>query len=325
MNSFQQIRTCAIVALLFAAGSAMAQYPSKPITIIVPNAAGSAADSIMRTVAEPLSAALRQPVIIENRAGANTDVGVQQGTKAAADGYTLFQGSTAMVANAAGLMPRVNYDPVKGMTPVSMLGSGSYALVLKPDQPWKSLREVIDFAKANPGKLNYATGNLGGIMYMEMVKRATGIEVVHVPYKAGPPALVDVMGGQVHMMFTDVGSAAAQVKAGKLRALISTSTPGRNPLLPDVPTLEETGLGGISDMPGWLAVYGPAGMPKDIASQLSRALASVLKRPDVHEKVLTSYGFVLAGSTPERLGTFTAEQYQRYTRLLKEFNIQPLR
>jgi len=317
-------RAFTFLALLVAAGAALAQYPSKPITFIVPNGPGSAADVIMRSVAEPLSAALRQTVIIENRAGANTDVGVQQGTKAAPDGYVLFQGSTAMVANAAGLLPRVSYDPVKGMTPVSMLGAGSYALVVKASQPWKSLRELVDHAKANPGKLSYATGNLGGILYMELLKKAAGIDVIHVPYKATPPALVDVMSGEVHMMFTDVGLAAAQVRGGKVRALATTSSSGRSPILPEVPTLDEAGLPGIVDMPGWLAIYGPPGMPKEIASHLSRAITAVLKRPEVYEKVLANYGFVLEGSSPDQLGTYTAEQYQRYVRLLKEFNIQPL-
>ena len=297
------------------------QYPSRPVRIVAPFGPGSASDTLLRIVADPLGAALGQPVVIDNRPGALTALATDYVAKSAADGYTVLAATTSIIANPAGILRSVSYDPFRDFTPITKLGSISYVLVVAADQPWKTWNELLSHVRANPGKLNYASGNLGGQLYGGMLQKAAGLDMVHVPYKSTPPALFDLIGGQVQMMFADVTTATGQIKAGKARALLATAAQ-RTALFPDVPTIAESGIRGIADMPGWWALYGPAGMPKEAVDRLNRELNLILQRPDVRARLLT-LGIEATPSTPQALDAFTREQYQTYVRLIKEFHIQP--
>lgn len=307
--------------LCVAAFASFAQYPSRPVRVVAPFGPGSASDTLLRTLAEPLGAALGQPVVIDNRPGAATLLATEHVLKSPPDGYTVLAATNSIVANPAGVLRSVSYDPFRDLTPITRLAGTSYVLVVAADQPWKTVGELLNHVRANPGKINYASGNLGGLLYGGMLRKASGLDMVHVPYKSTPPALLDLLAGHVQLMFTDLVTAVGQVKAGKVRALLATSTQ-RTALFPDVPTLAEAGIRGIADMPAWWALYGPAGMPKEAVERLNREFNLVLQRPEVRAKLLT-LGIEAVGSTPEALASFTREQSQIYVRLVKEFNIQP--
>ncbi len=314
------LRSVFVATLLCAtAFASFAQYPSRPIRLVAPFGPGSASDTLLRIVAEPLSLALGQPVLVENRPGALTALATEFVAKAPADGYTVLAATNSIVANPAGVLRSVNYDPFKDFVPITKLAGTTYLLVVAADQPWKTWNELLAHVRANPGKLNYASGNLGGQLYGNMLKKAAGLDMVQVPYKSTPPALIDLIGGQVQMMFTDVTTATGQIKGGKVRALLATH---RSALFPNVPTLAESGLKGIADMPAWWALYGPAGMPKEAVERLNRELNTVLQRPDIRAKLL-ALGLEPSPTTPEALAAFTREQSQAYVRLIKEFHIQP--
>jgi tripartite-type tricarboxylate transporter receptor subunit TctC len=301
--------------------AAHAQYPNKPVRLVVPFGPGSATDTFVRIVAEPLGTALGQSVVIDNNPGAMTVLAVEQVARSAPDGYTVIAATNSIVANPAGIVRSVNYDPFRDFTPITRLAGTSYVLVVAADQPWKTLDELVAHARANPGKLNYASGNLGGVLYGGMLQKSIGVEMVHVPFKSTPPALLELLAGRVHLMFTDLATASGQVKAGKVRPLLATATQ-RTPLFPDVPTIAETGITGFADMPAWWALYGPAGMPKDAVERLNREITAILQRPDIRSRLL-AMGIDAVPSTPQGLAEFTREQSQNYVRLIKEFNIQP--
>ncbi|MFN6992923.1 MAG: Bug family tripartite tricarboxylate transporter substrate binding protein [Aquincola tertiaricarbonis] len=314
---------CFTIALLMGLASlaAQAQYPNKPIRLVAPFGPGSASDTLLRTIAEPLGTALGQSVVVDNKPGAMTVLAVEHVAKSAPDGYTVVAATNSIVANPAGVLRSVNYDPFRNFTPITRLAGTSYVLVVAADQPWKTLDELVAHARANPGKLNYASGNLGGVLYGGMLAKSIGVDMVHVPYKSTPPALLELLAGRVHLMFSDLVMASGQVKAGKVRVLLATATQ-RTALFPDVPTIAEAGLKGFADMPAWWALYGPAGMPADAVERLNREITTILQRPDIRSRLL-AMGIDAVPSTPQGLAEFTREQSQSYVRLIKEFNIQP--
>ncbi|MDO9072731.1 MAG: tripartite tricarboxylate transporter substrate binding protein [Rubrivivax sp.] len=314
---------CFTIALLMGMASlaAQAQYPNKPIRLVAPFGPGSASDTLLRTIAEPLGTALGQSVVVDNKPGAMTVLAVEHVAKSAPDGYTVVAATNSIVANPAGVLRSVNYDPFRDFTPITRLAGTSYVLVVAADQPWKTLDELIAHARANPGKLNYASGNLGGVLYGGMLQRSIGVDMVHVPYKSTPPALLELLAGRVHLMFTDLVTASGQVKAGKVRALLATATQ-RTALFPDVPTIAESGIKGFANMPAWWALYGPAGMPSEAVERLNREITAILQRPDIRSRLL-AMGIDAVPSSPQGLADFTREQSQSYVRLIKEFNIQP--
>jgi tripartite-type tricarboxylate transporter receptor subunit TctC len=316
------VRRVAVALVLgLAALAADAQYPNRTIRLVAPFGPGSASDTLLRTLAEPLGASLGQSVVVDNRPGALTVLATEHVAKSAADGYTVLAATNSIVANPAGILRNVSYDPMRDFTPITRLAGTSYVLVVAADQPWKTVNELIDDARANPGKFNYASGNLGGLLYGGMLQKAAGLDVVHVPYKSTPPALLELLAGRVQWMFTDLVTAAGQAKAGKLRPLLATAAQ-RSALFPDVPTIAEVGMRGFADMPAWWALYGPAGMPKEAVERLSRELNGVLQRPEIRAK-LVALGIEATPSSPEALAQFTREQSQAYVRLIKEFGIQP--
>ncbi len=314
---------CFTIALLMGLASlaAQAQYPNKPIRLVAPFGPGSASDTLLRTIAEPLGTALGQSVVVDNKPGAMTVLAVEHVAKSAPDGYTVVAATNSIVANPAGVLRSVNYDPFRNFTPITRLAGTSYVLVVAADQPWKTLDELVAHARANPGKLNYASGNLGGVLYGGMLAKSIGVDMVHVPYKSTPPALLELLASRVHLMFSDLVTASGQVKAGKVRVLLATATQ-RTALFPDVPTIAEAGLKGFADMPAWWALYGPAGMPADAVERLNREITTILQRPDIRSRLL-AMGIDAVPSTPQGLAEFTREQSQSYVRLIKEFNIQP--
>lgn len=311
------------VALMLSLASlaSQAQYPNKPVRLVLPFGPGSATDTFLRIVAEPLGTALGQSVVVDNKPGAMSVLAVEQVAKSAPDGYTVVAATNSIVANPAGILRSVNYDPLRDFTPITRLAGTSYVLVMAADQPLKTLDELVAHARANPGKLNYASGNLGGVLYGGMLAKSIGVDMVHVPYKSTPPALLELLAGRVHLMFTDLVTANGQVKAGKVRALLATATQ-RTALFPDVPTIAETGIKGFADMPAWWALYGPAGMPGEAVERLNREITTILQRPDIRSRLL-AMGIDAVPSSPQGLAEFTREQSQNYVRLIKEFNIQP--
>lgn len=309
------------VLLGLASLAALAQYPNKPVRLVLPFGPGSATDTFLRIVAEPLGAALGQSVVIDNKPGAMSVLAVEHVAKSAADGYTVVAATNSIVANPAGILRSVNYDPFRDFTPITRLAGTSYVLVVAADQPWKTLDDLVAHARANPGKLNYASGNLGGVLYGGMLQRSIGVDMVHVPYKSTPPALLELLAGRVHLMFTDLVTASGQVKAGKVRVLLATATQ-RTALFPDVPTIAESGIKGFANMPAWWALYGPAGMPGEAVERLNREITAILHRPDIRSRLL-AMGIDAVPSSPQGLAEFTREQSQNYVRLIKEFNIQP--
>jgi tripartite-type tricarboxylate transporter receptor subunit TctC len=319
---FRFARGLAAVVAVVATQVAFAQYPARPIRIVVPFTAGSATDTRVRTLGEPLAKALGQPIVVDNRPGNNTAIGTEAVAKSTPDGYNLLAATNAgMAANPAGLVRSIGYDPVKDFTPVTRMAQISYVLVVQSTRPWTTLRELLDHLRADPGRLNYGSGNTGGILHMELMKRVAGVELTHVPYKSTPPALTDLLGGRIEMIFTDMATGTPRVRSGQLRGLVVTS-PRRSPLLPDVPTFTEAGLGGMIELPGWWGLYGPAGMPRDITERLSREVNAALARPEIRERLLAN-GIEPSGTGPDELGAYTVEQVAAYRRLLKEFNIQP--
>lgn len=318
-----QLSRCLTVALFLGLAplATHAQYPNKAVRLVVPFGPGSASDTLLRTIAEPLGAALGQSVVVDSRPGALTVLATEHVAKSAADGYTVLAATNSIVANPAGILRSVNYDPLRDFTPIARLAGTSYVLVVAADQPWKTLDDLVAHARVNPGKLNYASGNLGGVLYGGMLAKSIGVDMVHVPYKSTPPALLELLAGRVHLMFTDLVTANGQVKAGKVRALLATATQ-RTALFPDVPTIAETGLKGFADMPAWWALYGPAGMPNEAVERLNREITAILQRPDIRSRLL-AMGIDAVPSTPQGLADFTREQLQSYMRLIKEFNVQP--
>ena len=317
------VRTMMAVALASTALSPVfAAYPDKPIRMIVPFGAGTATDILARTVSEQLSQALGQPIIIENKAGAGSTVGMNQLKRSANDGYTLILSSNAgLVASPAGLVPDAGYDPIKDFTPVASVATISYIWVTHPGIDVKGMPALVDYIKKNPGKLNYASANAGSLVYMALLKEKYGLDVAHIPYKSTPTALTDLMGQRVQMMFADITSSTPLIKDGKLKAYVVT-TPQRSPLLPEVPTFAEQGAGDIPDMSGWWGIYGPAGLPVDIANTLNTETNKVLNNPAVKEKLL-QMGIVTRASSRQELAEFHRSQFDTWQTLIKKFGIEP--
>jgi tripartite-type tricarboxylate transporter receptor subunit TctC len=295
-------------------------YPSKPITIVVPFGAGSGTDTVTRVIAQPLSAALGQTVVIENKPGANGAIAATQVARAAPDGHTLLVSTNSPHSAAPSLNKTLAYDPVKDFAPVTRLGSYTIVLLVHPSVPVASVAELIAYAKANPGKLSYASGNTSGIVAGETLKRAAGIDILHVPYKTVPPAMQDVLGGRVSIIMSDLTPGLPHVRAGTLRALATTRLK-RSALLPNVPSLHEAGVEGF-DMDSWAGLFAPAGTPSAVVARLNPELRAIIDGTEVKSR-LTTAGFEAFSSTPAELGEFVNAQLVKWTRMIKAAAIEP--
>ena len=307
-------------ALLIAAGAHAQTYPDKPITIVVPFGAGSGTDAVARVIAQPLSIALKQTVVIENKPGANGAIAAAYVARAPADGYTLLMSTNSPHSAAPSLNRSIAYDPIKDFAPLSRVGSFTFIVAVHRDVPVTSVAELIAYAKANPGKLSYATGNTSGIVAGETLKHATGIDVLHVPYRSVPPALNDVLAGRVPMILSDLTPGLPHVKAGTLRALAVTRLK-RSTLLPDVPSLDEAGVTGF-DMDSWAALFAPAPTPPDIVARLNSELRRIIDNPDTKARI-AAMGFEAFSSTPDELDAFVKAQLVKWTQMIKEAGIEP--
>jgi len=310
-----------LVALITAAlwiGTAFAQaYPVKPIKIVVPFAPGGATDLTARAVGQKLTESMGQPVVIENRAGASGMIGADVVAKSAPDGYTLLMASTAEIAINPSLYPHMSYDPAKDFAPVTLAAITPLILVVNASSDARSVQDVVAQAKAKPGAISFASAGNGSVQHLsgELLKTITHIEMTHVPYKGAPPALADVLGGQVTLFFSGMPPAMQHVKAGKLRPLAVT-TPKRSPAAPDVPTMAEAGIAGF-DISNWFGVFAPAGTPDEVLNKLNAQIVKALALPDVKER-LSSQGAETVGSTRAQFAAFIAAETAKYAKLIKE-------
>ena len=304
-----------------AALTASAQsWPAKPIRLVVPFPPGSATDTIARAFGGAVSQSVGQPVLVENKAGADGAISGTEVMRSAPDGYTLFFATNSPMAVAPSMRKVPPYDPTRDFTPIADIGRYTFFIVVHPSVPAKTVAELLQHAKDNPDKLNYATGNTTGIMSTAQFMHLGGIKMVHVPYKGEPQALTDLIAGRVQFMVVSAGTVAPHVKEGRLRAL-AVVTSKRSPILPDVPTLAESGMPAFS-ITSWAALYGPAKMPRDIVERLNREYVAAASRPEV-AMVLEKQAFIVTGSTPERLGAFTKEQLDEYRAMMKATGIEP--
>ncbi|CAN7399518.1 tripartite tricarboxylate transporter substrate binding protein [Pseudorhodoferax sp. LjRoot39] len=310
-----------LLALLAAVpfGSLQAQN-TQPLTLVVPFAAGSGTDAVARTVGQRLAEKLGQPVLIDNKPGANAQVAAQYVAKAKPDGLTLFMTTnTSHSANPA-LYKELRYDPIKDFTPIARVGELPFALAVHPAVPAKTLAELIAYAKANPGKLSYATPNSTSLVAMETIKRITGIDIAQIPYKSSPQAMTDLVGGQVQVYVADLGSGMAMLKTDKIRALAIT-TARESQILPGVPPVGATVKG--FDLTSWNGIFGPAGLPKPAVDRINAALQQVLAEPDTQDK-LRQLGFeVWPSKTPEEFTQYVADQLAHWGQLIRQAGVRP--
>ena len=288
----------AAVALACAAGPSSAQdsYPSRPVKLVVPYAAGGPADMLARIVADKLGPRLGQPVVMAKNPRACGHAGGEQVARSTPDGYTLVL-TTIAHNGAVKLYGKLRYDPTAELVPVVLLAESPSVLLVNDQVPVKSVAELLAYARANPGKLSYASAGNGSAMHMaaELLAYMTKIQYVHVPYRGGAPAMADLLGGQVQLLFDSVGTSHQYIKTGKVRALAVTS-PKRNPSLPDVPTLAEAGVPGYESMP-WYTISAPKGVPQPVVDKLNAEINAVLKMPDVVQR-LDGLGVLPIGGTP---------------------------
>jgi len=310
----------AAIAAALLAGVAGAQYPNKPIRLIVPFPPGGAAELGARIYAQPLGQALGQPVVIETKPGADGAIAAEAAMKAAPDGYTLFYATNTAFSWLPAVRKNPPYDPVADFTPVSLVGQFGFFIFTHPSVPANNIAELLAYIRANPGKLNYGSGNSTSMLATAQLVQQEKLDVVHIPYKGDGPLSVDLLGGRVQFAIATPGTAAPQVREGKLKVL-ATLLPSRSALLPEAPTLAEAGLRPLSITP-WGGVFGPAHMPKEIVGRVGRELVVVLKRPDVRE-AFQKLAFEPRGSTPEELAAFVKEQAEVFRRVVAEVGIKP--
>jgi tripartite-type tricarboxylate transporter receptor subunit TctC len=311
-----------LAALLIAAlsGIASAQYPAKPIKIIVPFPGGSATDTITRILGASVSGAIGQPVVVENKAGADGAIAAGEVMRAAPDGYTLLMATNSPMSAVPALKKVPPYDPVKDFTPITDIGRYTFFIVIHPSVPAKTVSEFIHYARANPGKINYASGNTTGIVSAAFFASQAGIQMVHVPYKGEPQAITDLLAGRVQLLFASSSTSVPQIRDGKLRALATTLS-RRSNLLPDVPTIAEAGMPQFQ-LTSWAGLFGPAKMPREIVERLNKEFLAAMQRPDVVAN-MDKQAFILLPSTPERLGEFVKEQLDSYRNVLRAAGVQP--
>ena len=312
------LSTCATAAL----AQSPADYPSRAIRIVVPLAAGGNVDLVARALADRLAKSLGQPVLVENRPGASSLVGTQFVAKSPADGYTLLA-----VANTFATVPLVvpspGYDPLRDFTGVTLTCLVPQVIIVNPGLPAQSVRELIALAKSQPGRISYGTSGNGstGHMAAELLNRQAGVTMLHVPYKGNSQALVDVIGGQIAMMFDQVSTSAPQIKAGKVRALAVTSLK-RSPLLPEVPTVDESGVPGYEDIT-FNGLVAPAGTARAILVRLNRAVAEAVRAPDLHKRFIERGVELAASPSPEAFTEHIKAEFEKKGRLAREAGIKP--
>jgi len=314
------VATAALSAALPLAAMAQADYPSKPVKIIVPFFPGGTSDVMGRMMSEELGKVLKQPVIIENIGGAGGVVGTERGSKVAPDGYTIIQTGVGQSAVAHGLDPDLKYNSNTDFIHLTQVHSGPNLLVVHPSTPFKTLKELVDYAKANPGKLDYGyTHAASGHMAMELFKQTAGIFMTGIPYRGGGPMMTDMLGGTIKLMFINQDVALQHIKAGKLRPL-AVSSIQRNPLYPDVPTVAESGYKGFEAL-SWSGMSVPKGTPQPIVDKLEAAMAQVMQSPAIKQR-MESQGFVVPVQGSKPYAAFVKSEIDRWTKVIKTAGIK---
>ena len=307
----------ALAAMSFAAA---AQFPGKPVRVVVPFGAGSSTDIVMRIIAQPLGQALGQAVVVDNKPGADGVIAAVEVMKAAPDGHTLMLATNSPLSAAPHLRASLPYHPINDFTPISFVGNYTFFIVVHPSVPAKTLPELIEHARKNPGKLNYATGNTTSIVSTAMFASLAKVSLQHIPYKTEPPAITDLLSGQIHLMFSSYSTVAPHVREGKLRALVTT-LPNRSALLPEVPSIVEAGFPKFPIVP-WAGMVGPAKMPREVVERLNKDLTAVLKRPEVRE-ALGKQAFDPRGSSTAEFTSYIREQIDVWGKAIKDAGITP--
>ena len=312
LNKLIAIATLAALAL----GAQAQTYPNKPIRLVCPFPPGGAVDIASRALAHELTQSLGQPVTVDDRPGAGGNIGAEIVAKSTPDGYTLLMTTSGIVAINPALYSKMPFDSLKDFAPVSMVVSLNNVLVVNPTLPYKSVKDVIAAAKAQPGKLTYASSGNGTSIHLsgELFKSMTGVDMLHIPYKGSAPAVTDLLAGQVNMMFDNIPSSLPHIKAGKLRALAVTGSK-RSQLLPDLPTIAEAGVAGY-DSYVWFGIVAPAGTPQEIIAKLNAALVKTAATPEFRDR-LTSQGYEVMSSTPEQMAASIRGEIDKWGKVVK--------
>jgi tripartite-type tricarboxylate transporter receptor subunit TctC len=320
MKKLLLVAVAAIGPVLVGSGLYADNFPSRPVTFTAVFGPGSASDTICRIIADPLGQVLKQPVIVEDRPGADGALAALYVHHQPADGYSLLMATNSPLSADPFLLKDLAYDAVKDFAPVTRVGSFTLMLVVYPGLPIHSMKELVDYAKANPGKLSYASGNTAGVVGGKTLANYAGVDMLHVPYKSSPPAIEDVIAGRVSMMFADFTVAMPHVSAGQVRAL-AVSRIKRSALFPDMPTLDEAGIKGFN-LDAWAGLVAPAGTPPDVIATLNGALRKIIDSPEVQAK-FKNVGFEGFSSTPEEFGKFIKVQLGEWGKMVKEAGLSP--
>jgi tripartite-type tricarboxylate transporter receptor subunit TctC len=305
-----------IVLAVIAAGTSAQTYPTRPIRLVVPFPAGGTTDILAREVGQRLSVSLGQPVVVDNRPGAAGNIGSDLVAKSAPDGYTLLMCTVSTHAINPNLYAKLPYDHVKDFAPVILVAGVPNVLEVTPSLPVNTVSDLIKLAKEKPGQINFASSGSGTSIHLsgELFKTMAGVDMTHVPYKGSAPAITDLMGGQVQVMFDNLPSSLQQIKAGKLRAIAVTSAQ-RAPALPNVPTIAESGLAGF-EASSWFGVVAPAGTPQAIIARINADVNQWLQSPDAKEKLLAQ-GAAAAGGTPEQFAAYIRTETEKWAKVVK--------
>lgn len=301
------------------ANAQTSNWPNRPVTLVLPFAAGSGTDTTTRIISKHLAEALGQQFIVDNKPGANGMIAATYVARAQPDGYTLFVTTNTTHSANPYLLKTLTYDPVKDFTPIARTGDLPFMLIVNPQVPAKTVKELVAYAKANPGKLTYASGSSSSSVSGATFAKQAGIDLLHVPYKSSPPALSDVLGGRITMMFIDVLTGLPHVKSNDLRALAVT-TKGRSALVPDLPSMEEAGVPNF-DITSWQGYFGPANTPKEVVVKLNAEIQKIIAKPEVKAELATR-GMDAFSGTPEELEKFVKDQLVLWQRLVKDAGIE---
>ena len=296
-------------------------YPSRPIRMVIPFAAGGAIDMMARPVGKKLQELLGQPVVIDNRGGAGGNIGAELVAKSSPDGYSLLMGSTSPLAINPAYFSRMSYDVLRDFTPIAQIVQQPLIIVTNLSQPFRNIQDVVAFAKRNPGKLNYGSAGLGTSNHLvgEMLSNSAGIKMEHVPFSGGAPALVALLGGQIELLITQPNTVLTHVKSGRVRALATTGSK-RSPAYPDVGTLVEAGYKDL-DVVGWYCIVGPANMPRPIVDRLNADIRRAIASPEVHDALIAEGTEPTTGS-PEELGILMKTELERWAKVVKRAGIK---
>ena len=312
-----------VVSLACLAGSASAlaaDFPEKPIRIVVPFAAGTATDQLARALGQAITVDTKQQVIVDNKPGANGFIGASEAARAAPDGYTVFITTNTTHAAAEHLYKKLPYDPVKDFAPITGLGKGGQVMVVNSQVPAKTVKEFIEMAKQEPGKISFGSGSSSSRIAGELFQQLAGVQLLHVPYKSNTFAITDLLGGQIQMMITDTATGLPHIKSDKLRAL-GYSAKTRSSLLPEVPTIDEAGVKGY-DIGYWFAAYAPAKTPQPVVNKLNELLTRAAKSPAAKSAFYTNTGTEVFVTTPEELGKFQLAESRKWGEIIGKAGIE---